>query len=388
MIKLMKSTFYPKDAVKEKLIDFIRSAEMLSMGKSCFLFEKQFSAKQQRKHSVFVSSGSMANLLLIQSLLNLGRLKKGDKVGVSSLTWATNVMPIIQLGLSPVVLDVEFGNLNVSAKILKATHAKYKLKALFLTNALGFSADVNVIKEFCGKEKIIFLEDNCESLGSKVGGTLLGNFGLASTFSSFVGHHFSTIEGGIICTDDDDLHNMLLMVRAHGWDRNLDEKDQSLLRKENEVDDFYARYTFYDLAYNARPTEIQGFIGQNQLLYWDEIVSKRESNFKKFTEAAKSNTNIFQLDVSHMSLVSDFAMPLVFKTKKLFLEYKEKFIKAEVEIRPIIAGNISKQPFFKKYVDEEFTCPNAELIHENGFYFGNNPEMTDEEVGLLCGLLK
>ncbi|MFA6490672.1 MAG: DegT/DnrJ/EryC1/StrS aminotransferase family protein, partial [Candidatus Magasanikbacteria bacterium] len=377
MIKLIKSTFFHESEVKEKLVDFIRSADVLSMGANCFLFEKQFSAKQQRRNAVFVSSGSMANLVLVQALLNLGRLKKGDRVGVSALTWSTNVMPIIQLGLEPVILDVELNNLNTSLKILKETHKKTKLKALFLTNALGFSADIDSIKEFCNQEKIIFLEDNCEALGSKVDGKLLGNFGLASTFSSFVGHHFSTIEGGMICTDDDELHQMLLMVRAHGWDRNLNEEQQTKLRNANKVDDFYARYTFYDLAYNARPTEIQGFIGQSQLVYWDEIVSKRESNFKSFTGAVKNNKDIIPLEISHLDLVSNFAMPLVFKTNKLFLEYKDKFIKSNVEIRPIIAGNISNQPFFKKYIKQSFSCPNAEYIHKNGFYFGNNPEMTE-----------
>lgn len=387
MIKLIKSTFYHEEETKKAVVDFILKSTALSMGQECKNFENKFSKKQGREHAVFVSSGSMANLVLLQSLLNLGYLNKGDKVALSALTWATNVMPVIQLGLEPVILDCEKENLNTSSAIIKEAFYEDNFKAIFLTNVLGFCADIDKIKDFCQEKNIILLEDNCESLGSEIASQKLGNFGLASTFSSFVGHHFSTIEGGMICTDDKNLYEMLLMVRAHGWDRNLPAESQNDVRKKNSIDDFYARYTFYDLAYNARPTEIQGFIGGLQLDYWDEIVSKRQNNFEKFLKAAKSNTEILPLDVSRMNLVSNFAMPVIFKTKEAFEAYKDKFIKAEVEIRPIIAGNIARQPFFKKYVKKQFFCPNADFIHKYGFYFGNNPEMTEAEVNLLCNLL-
>lgn len=387
MIKLIKSTFYHEEKTKKALADFIMKSNVLSMGKECVAFEEKFSTKQERRYCVFTSSGSMANLVLLQALLNVGYLKKGDKIAVSSLTWATNVMPIIELGFECVVLDVEKENLNVSSAILKKSFVKNNFRAVFLTNALGYCADIDKIAEFCLANKIILLEDNCESLGSRVGAKKLGNFGLASTFSSFVGHHFSTIEGGVVCTDDKKLYEMLIMVRAHGWDRNLSAKSQKELRQKFGIDDFYAHYTFYDLAYNARPTEIQGFIGRIQLDYWDEIVSKRENNFKKFIRAASGNKDILQLNTSHMSTVSSFSMPVILKSKQLFEEYKNKFQLAEVEIRPIIAGNISKQPFFKKYAGREFDCHNADFIHKNGFYFGNNPEMTEDEVSFLCSLL-
>ncbi|MFA5062281.1 MAG: DegT/DnrJ/EryC1/StrS family aminotransferase [Patescibacteria group bacterium] len=387
MIKLIKSTFYHEDETKKAVADFILKSAVLSMGKECAAFEEKFSKKQGRRHSVFVSSGSMANLVLLQSLLNLGHLRKGDKIALSSLTWATNVMPVIELGLEPIILDCELKNLNVSEDILEKAFSKYDFRAVFLTNVLGFCANLDKIQKFCADKKIILLEDNCESLGSKLGQKQLGNFGLASTFSSFVGHHFSTVEGGMICIDDEELFEMILLVRAHGWDRNLSAGSQAKLRKENKIDDFYARYTFYDLAYNARPTEIQGFIGQIQLDFWDEIVEKRSKNFKRFQVAAAANKDILPLGVSHLDLVSNFAMPVIFKTEELFRAYKDKFEKAEVEIRPIIAGNIARQPFFKKYVKTEFDCPNADLIHKNGFYFGNNPEMTSGEVEFLCDLL-
>jgi len=387
MIKLIKSTFYKEKETKQKLAEYILRSDSLSMGEECKKFEKSFAAKQGRKYTVFVSSGSMANLVLIQSLINLNYLNKGDKVGASSLTWSTNIMPIIQLGLEPVIYDCELENLNVSKKILDKS-SDINIKALFLTNALGFCADIEEIKKYCLKKNIILLEDNCESLGSKIDGKLLGNFGLASTFSTFVGHHLSTIEGGLICTDNEELYEMMLMVRAHGWDRNLPQASQVKWREKYGINDFYARYTFYALAYNARPTEIQGFLGNIQLEYWDKIVSKRAKNFKKINAIAKQNSDIIPLNLKHLEIISNFAVPVIFKSVELNKAYNKKFNEAGVETRPIIAGNIVDQPFFKNYSKNIFSCPNASLIKENGFYFGNNPDMTDAETELLCSLLK
>src|SRR3989338_1538915 len=169
----------------------------------------------------------------------------------------------------------------------------------------------------------------------------------------------STIEGGMICTDDDDLYEMILMIRAHGWDRNLSPESQRKLRQQNNIDDFFSRYTFYDLAYNARPTEINGFLGNVQLQYLDEIIAKRKANFHQFQNAAIQNPDIISLELGHMNIVSNFAMPVIFKNPKTFMHYRNKFEKNNVEIRPIIAGDITQQPFYKKYVMHQDQCPNS-----------------------------
>lgn len=388
MIKLVKQTFFSDTEVKEKMIEFIRDAEIFSMGAQCAGYEKKFAEKQGRAHALFVSSGSMANLVLVQALMNLGRLKKGDRVGVSSLTWATNVMPLIQLGLSPVLLDCEASNLNVSASIVRAAHERAPLRGLFLTNVLGLCADIDQVAAYCAEQNIIFFEDNCESLGTRAYGKLLGNFGVASTFSTFVAHHLSTIEGGMVCTDDDELQEMLLMVRAHGWDRNLSPEQKARRRAESGIDEFYALYSFYDLAYNARPTEIQGVIGSVEIEHWDEIVTRRHEQFGKLMAAVSANADVVQLTVGHIELVSSFAMPLILRTPELCAQYKAKFKNAGVEIRPIIAGNMSRQPFFKKYVADAPACPSADMVHECGFYFCNNAHLTSEEIAQLCALVK
>lgn len=385
-IKLIKSAFLNEPETRKKLADFVMSTEFFSMSRECKKFEEAFARKQGRQYAVFVNSGSSANLILIQALLNLGRLKKGDRVGISSITWSTNVMPLIELGLVPVAIDCELETLNVSPKTLKK--AIGGLQGLFLTNVLGFSDDIATIRNMCAERGVVFIEDNCESLGSKVGGVLLGNFGLASTFSFFLGHHISALEGGMVCTDDEDLYHMLIVARAHGWDRNLPEEKRNAMRISSVADPFYSLYTFYDLGYNVRPTEINGFLGNVQIVYWDEIVRKREENFRTLDAVLRMNDDFVPMDLSHMDTISNFAIPIVCKNLDFFRSYRDRFQNAGVEIRPIIAGNIASQPFYRKYVSESVDCPNASFVHDNGFYCGNNSELTNEEITLLATLLR
>jgi CDP-4-dehydro-6-deoxyglucose reductase, E1 len=383
-IKLIKSSFYHELETKKRLCSFIMGTPQLSMGEQCANFEKRFSEFQKRKYSVFVTSGSSANLILIQSLLNMGKLKEGDKIGVSTLTWPTNIMPLIQLGLEPVLIDCEVETINISLNKIKEKN----IDALFLTNALGFCSDIDEIEQYCKEKNILFIEDNCESLGSEYKGRLLGNFGLASTFSFFVGHHLSTIEGGMVCTDDKELYENLLMTRIHGWSRNLPLETQERLKEKYNISPFYNKYTFYELAYNARPTEINGFLGNEQMNYLEEIIQKRENNFKKINEVMSLNQDIIKLNLSHLTRISNFGIPFIFKDKALFYQYLKKFEEEEIEVRPIISGNTAKQPFFKnKFPDNLEDYPHAELIHKQGFYCGNNPEMTEEEINKIISLI-
>lgn len=379
MIKLIKSTFYHEKEVKRRLLSYLSSATQLSFGKQGMQFEKSFGKWQGRKYCLYVNSGSSANLAIIQALLNLGRLKKGDRVGFSALTWSTNVMPLIQLGLVPVPIDVELETLNVSSKTFGDILKKQKLHALFLTNLLGFCSDIDAIAKMCKKEKILLLEDNCEALGSVYKGKKLGNYSLASTFSFYVGHHMSTIEGGAICTDDEELATMLSIVRAHGWDRNLALAKQKSMRKKFKINSlFYSRYTFYDLGYNLRQTDLNAFIGNTQIPYLREIIQKREANFLTFAKKLYSWELYYPIRFGHMDTVSNFAFPLICKSKKI----REQLVKRcnnVVEIRPIVGGDMTMQPFFLKYYPKSKHLPNASLIHEQGLYFGNNPELTVKE---------
>lgn len=384
MIKLVKSTFYQEEKTKRELCEFISKAPILSIGNECQKFERDFAKWQQRKFCIMVNSGSSANLALIQALLNLGKIRKGDNVGFSALTWSTNVMPIIQLGLQAIPIDIEIETLNISSRNLLDVIGKYPLKVLFITNVLGFCDDIDKIKEICDQKKIILIEDNCESLGTVYKKKKLGNYGLASTFSFYVGHHMSTIEGGAVCTNDSSLETMLHLVRAHGWDRNLTGKKQLKIRTKFKVNStFYSRYTFYDLGYNFRTTEINGFLGNNQLQYIDEIIKKRQDNFHQIAQEIYKNTDrYYPVKYDHIDLVSNFAIPVVCKTAAIRDELVKK-CSDRVEIRPMVGGDMVMQPFFHKYMpqfSDEFSNKNARLVHKQGLYFGNNPELTQGEI--------
>lgn len=389
MIPLMKNAFLNEYETKQALAAFILKAPRLSMDTMCYEFETAFSAKQGRKYAALFNSGGSANLALLQALKNLGRLQAGDKIGFSSLTWSTNVMPIIQLGFEAVAIDCEPKTLNVMSHNLEERLSAVELKALFITNALGFSGDLDVIRRICSNRGIILLEDNCEALGTELPSGKTGNFGMASTFSLFVAHHMSTVEGGLICTDDEDLFAMLKIVRANGWDRNLTSSQQLRWRTKFDIkSEFEARYTFYDLGFNMRPTEITGFLGLCQLDFLDENILKREANFKRLNKTVMLNSDFLALDYSHISRLSSFAFPVVCKTPMLRNAYCKQFASAGVEIRPMIAGNMQKQPFYQKYVHTLYTLPGADIIHECGFYCGNYPELTDADLETLSNCLQ
>lgn len=390
MIPLMKNAFLNEHETKKALCEFIMEASMLSMNTKCFEFENAFAKKQDRKDAVLFNSGGSANLSMLQALKNLGKISEGDKVAFSALTWSTNTMPIIQMGLIPVPLDCSKFTLNTMSDNLLDRLKTEDIKVLFITNVLGFLGDIEKISEICEKKKIIFLEDNCESLGTELlTGKKAGNFGLASSFSFFVAHHMSTIEGGMVCTDDLEFSEMLRIVRANGWGRNLTADQHLKWRKkfniESELD---AKYTFYDLGYNFRPTEITGFLGLYQMQFLDENIMARQKNYLQIETHIEKNPELLLLKHDHIKVLSTFAVPIICKTEKLRNKYLNQFSGAGIEIRPMIAGNMQRQPFYSKYVKTKFELPNTDFIHENGFYCGNYPELTKNDLEVIISCLK
>lgn len=373
MIRLNKTTFIKDSATRSKLAKFITSNEILSMNKKCTEFERKFSVWQSRKYSVLFNSGSSANLALLQAFKNLKWIRKGDKVGFSSLTWATNIMPIIQTGFIPLPIDVSKRTLNIRLDDIEDK----KIDALFITNALGLSDNISEIRDYCNSKNILFFEDNCESMGSVYDGEKLGNFGVASTFSFYVGHQMSTIEGGMICTDNKALYDMLLMVRCHGWTRCLDEESRNHYMIKNNVEPFFDKYTFYCEAYNLRPMEITGFLGIEQLKYIDSAIKKRHDNFMYLYNKTINNYDIVHLDIGGLDLISSLSFPLVCKDRPLFNKYRERAENANIEIRPIIGGDVTRQPF---YPFKANTDSNAQSIFMNGLYLPNNESLTKSEL--------
>ncbi len=379
MIPLMKTALLREPETRRALADWlISSPAQLSMGQQCAHFERAFAAWQERKQAVLFNSGASANLAILQSYKNLGRLSAWDAVGFSALTWATNVMPIQQLGFRAVPIDVDPCTLNVMSYTIESL---VNLDALFITNALGFLPDLDRIRALCAEFEVLLIEDNCESLGSELPAGKAGNFGHAASFSFFVAHHMSTIEGGMAVTDDDELAEMLRMVRANGWDRNLTADQQRQWRtRYNIKSEFEAKYTFYVQAYNMRPTEFTGFLGLQQLQHLEDNLNARTGYFEALETIARSNPDFEILNHDHMTRLSPFCFPVLCKTPELRDQYVRRFGGAGVEIRPVIAGNVTRHPF---YGESDVKLPGADFVEQCGLYFGLYPDLTTSDMEVL-----
>lgn len=379
-VPLMQNAFFDEKQTKRKLSKFILNKKRLSMDTYCTKFEERFAKFHNSKYAVFFNSGSSSNLAILQTLLNLKKVKVGDGIAFSSLTWATNVMPIIQLGFKPIPIDINKENLNIKEDVI---YNLKNCKVLFVTNALGFCSDLEIIKKICKKKKIILIEDNAEALGTiNTSNKLTGSYGEMSSFSFFVAHHMSTIEGGMVITNDFKQYEMLKMVRSNGWDRQLSIKTQRELKKKYNTDTFYSKYTFYNLAYNLRPTEINAFVGLEQLKKLKKNLVLRNKIFFKIYKSYLQNKNLVNLSFKKIKFFSPFSFPVICKTKIYKNKLLKKFIKNKVECRPMIAGNITFQPFYKNIYKKK-KLPNCEFVHKNGFYFGIHPEMTNNQINLL-----
>lgn len=389
-IPLMRNIFIDDADTRKALSEFVLTADRLSMATECAAFEQEFATWQGRKYAVLFNSGGSANLALMQALINLRWLSAGENVGFSALTWSTNVMPIIQTGMRPIPIDITPETLNVMIDDLRAALQLNRLHAVFITNALGYLPDLDKIRDLCDQHDTLLLEDNCESLGSALPTGKAGNFGFASTFSFFVAHHMSTIEGGMCCTDDEELADMLRLVRSNGWDRNVSASRQRYWRNQNKVDDFGAAYTFYDLGFNLRPTEITGFLGRLQLRRLEQNITKRQQHYQELESVALTNPDYLPLSHAHQARLSPFAFPVICRTPDVRKATVAAFRREGVEVRPMIAGNIARQPFWRRYQSLQASIARlegADFVHHHGFYFGIYPDMTREDLALLRGCL-
>jgi len=380
----MKNTFLNDLETREKLALFISEADKLSMHEKCAKFEREFAEFQGCKEAILFNSGGSANLSILQTLKNLGKLKDGDKVGFSDTTWSTNVMPIIQLQLRPVPVDCSVKTLNVMSDNFRERLRDISLEALFITNVLGFAGDLGTIKQICEEKGIIFIEDNCEAIGTELASGKTGNFGLMSSFSFFATHQLSTIEGGMVCTNDEESAEMLKIVRSNGWCRNLTTQQQNKWRERYNINsELDSINTFFDLGYNLKPTEVTGYLGVLQLPFLKEVIQLRERQYIILEEISLKNPDFMRLDRSNIKLLSNFAFPVLAKNPDLKSKYVAKFENNDIEIRPIIGGNIQNHPFYKKYVSECYEVPDSEFINNCGFYCGNYPELTDNDIEMI-----
>ena len=380
-IKLANDTIDKNDI--NSLIEWLSQNDIprLAKGDLTIELEKKFAKYINRKHSIYVNSGSSAILLSLATLKSNQKLKN-NKIVVPGLSWATDLSSPIILGMDPILCDVNLNDLSVNLLVLEEIFKNEQPAVLLLVSVLGLVPDMKSIIELCSKYNVVLIEDACESLGSEYFQQKIGSFGLMSTFSFYFGHHISTIEGGMIATDDDEIYDLLLAMRSHGWDRDLPLTTAKKLQKQYQVSDFKTLYTFYYPGFNLRSTDLQAFIGIKQLDKLDLFVKIRNENFKLYQHKLKNYNRINFIDDNN-HFISNMAYPIINENRDIIVE---KLKQNNIEIRPLIAGDMSIQPMFTDRYDS-VKLPVCDYIEKYGFYLPNHPNLTQENITLISDII-
>ncbi len=376
---LMKDCVTQSD--KEAMVEFINSTSRFTNGPQVREFERQWSEWLGCKYSLFVSSGSTANLLLVAAIKEKYGLVRGDKVLVPAMTWVTNISPIIQLGLEPVFCDVDVNNFGFDLEHLHYIAAKHPdIKAVFVTHLFGIPADIDAYKEIL--PNAVFMEDVCESHGAVYKGKKTGTLSEGSTFSFYFGHHMTTIEGGFVCTDDDELYNLMKMKRSHGMAREA--QGNKFEEYKEMYPDVHPQFLFVTDGYNLRSMELNAVLGISQIQRLDDCISRRRQIYDRFLKMLAS-LGLFHLPSREGN--SSFCLPFIC-TDKAVKDKLETFLSERgVETRPLCSGNLLRQPFLSDYELDINTAANVDFLHENGFFIGNNHLITDAELDTLEEML-
>ncbi len=350
----------------------VMQSGMFTMGENVRRFEAAFAEKFGTRHALMVSSGSTANLVGIASLFYKKDrpLQHGDEVIVPPISWATTYYPLQQYGLKLRFLDIDLHTLNVDVSRLEEALTP-RTRMVVAVSILGNPCALDRLRAFCDKHDLYLFEDNCESMGATLNGKQCGTFGDIGTFSLFFSHHISTMEGGVVVTDDDETYHLAKSMRAHGWTRDLP-PDTGIYAKRD--DDFYEAYRFILPGYNARPLELSGAIGVEQLKKLDRMVETRRRNAKLFVDLFRNDERfIIQRENGRSSW---FAFTMILNPafdvdrRKVLAALKE----ADIGYRIITGGNFLRHDVIKYF---DYDCVgeivNANIAHDRGFFVGNHP---------------
>jgi CDP-6-deoxy-D-xylo-4-hexulose-3-dehydrase len=361
-----------------KMAYFALTAKRFTFGEKVKQFESDWSDWLGAKHSLYVSSGSTANFLLIAAVKELYKLKAGDKVLLPACTWMTNVAPIMQLGLEPVFCDVNLDNFSFDLEEARLIALNHDIKLVFITHLLGFSANNEGLKRIF--PRAIILDDVCESHGCKTPyGEKRGANSLGATFSFYFGHHMSTVEGGMISTNNTKLYDLMKVKRSHGMARESIKFDD-YAKKYPDVD---KQFLFVTDGYNFRNHEICAVLGISQLKRLDKMIEIRNRNHKLFADIIDKYPNLFY-NIKNPKTISSFCFPFICKSRDIMVAMKDIFTKHGIEYRPVVSGNLLAQPFLKGYsIDTSKKRTNADIIQTQGVYIGNNHFVTEADIKFL-----
>lgn len=361
---------------------------MFTMGASVGEFEHAFSRYVGSRHCVMVNSGSSANLLIVAALFYRKHqpLQRGVEVIVPAVSWSTTYYPFHQYGLRLKFVDISRDTLNYDLTQLAAAVTD-KTRVVMAVNLLGNPNDFTAIRNIIGQRDIVLLEDNCESLGAEYEGRQAGTFGLMGSYSSFFSHHISTMEGGMVVTDDDELHHILLCLRAHGWTRNLPPQNHVCGTKSE--DSFSESFRFVLPGYNVRPLELSGAIGLEQLRKLPELIRVRRENADAFLALMKEFPEFrVQKEIGRSSW---FGFSLVLEPGVPFArsDLVRVLAQYDIECRPIVAGNFAKNDVVRWF---DYTVygdlGDAEHVDRHGLFIGNHHYPLQQQFNLLKSALR
>ena len=380
--KLATSTW---DDLEINAIQDVIKTDKFSMGPKVEEFERQFAQFFGSKYAVMCSSGSTANLLMTASLFfsKKPKLKAGDEIIVPAVSWSTTYFPLQQYGLKLKFVDIDLNTLNYNLNDLESAVSS-KTRAIMVVNLLGNSNDFNKINNIIANRDIAVIEDNCESMGAKFDGKFCGTHGLMGTFSTFFSHHMATMEGGMVLTDDEEYYHILLCLRAHGWTRNLPDKNH-VADKSNDW--FEESFRFVLPGYNVRPLEMSGAIGIEQLKKLPSFINQRRKNAEIFVKLFKDDKRfLIQKEIGKSSW---FGFSLIIMDKSI---NRKKIIDLltinKIDSRPIVTGDFTKNDVMKFFNYEiHKTLENADHLHYQGFFLGNSHVDLTEELNYLNKIL-
>ena len=380
--KLATSTW---DELEINAIQEVIKTDKFSMGPKVEEFEKQFAQYFGSKYAVMCSSGSTANLLMTASLFfsKKPKLKAGDEIIVPAVSWSTTYFPLQQYGLKLKFVDIDLNTLNYNLDDLESAVSS-KTKAIMVVNLLGNSNDFNKINDIIENRDIVVIEDNCESMGAKFDDKFCGTHGLMGTFSTFFSHHMATMEGGMVLTDDEEYYHILLCLRAHGWTRNLPDKNH-VADKSNDW--FEESFRFVLPGYNVRPLEMSGAIGIEQLKKLPSFINQRRKNAEIFVKLFKDDKRfLIQKEIGESSWFG-FSLIIIDKSIK-----RKKIIdlltKNKIDSRPIVTGDFTKNDVMKFFnYDIHKSLENADHLHYHGFFLGNSHVDLTNEINYLKEVL-
>lgn len=378
---LMKDNLTLLDRVR--MASFCLLSNRFTNGPKVREFEKAWSEWVGADYSLYVSSGSTANFLLLASVKEYYGLKNGDKVLVPADTWVTNIGPVIQLGLTPIFCDINTTNFSFCEEDLGYIAEQHPdIKLVFITHLIGYPANRKKYQELF--PEAILIDDVCESHGCRnPDGTKVGSDSIGATFSFYFGHHMSTIEGGMICTNNYRLYDLMRMKRSHGLARESERFAEYI----NEYPDISKQFMFVTDGYNFRNHELGAVLGLSQLPRLDGYIEKRNKNLQRFIDLLSQSVHRFVIPEYHEG-VSNFCLPILCSIPGDADWLKTKFDQYGIEHRPIIGGNLLRQPFLKDYkIVTQKEVLNVDFVHDNGIYLGNNHFVGDKEFALLEEIL-